>query len=170
MSARPPAFETLLERYERPLVRYALSFTASLEDARDAVQDTFIQLHQALPTLDPDRVAPWLFTVCRNRTVDQHRKQRRLIPMDTATLELEPETAPSPAEDLQQSETTAQLHRLIAELPERQREAVKLKFIAGLDYQQISQAMDTTIGNVGYLIHHGVQALRQKWTALESLS
>lgn len=168
MSACPPAFETLLERYERPLIRYALSYTASLEDARDAVQDTFLQLHQALPSLAPDRIAPWLFTVCRNRAVDQHRKQRRLIPMDTDTLELEPETAPSPAEDLQQSETAAELYRLIAELPERQREAVKLKFIAGLDYQQISQAMDTTIGNVGYLLHHGVQALRQKWTALET--
>lgn len=168
MSARPPSFETLLERYERPLVRYAVSFTASLEDARDAVQDTFIKLNQALPTLDPDRIAPWLFTVCRNHAVDRYRKQRRLIPMDTATLELEPENAPSPAESMQHSETAAELHRLIAELPERQREAVKLKFIAGLDYKEISQAMDTTIGNVGYLIHHGVQALRQKWTALET--
>jgi RNA polymerase sigma-70 factor (ECF subfamily) len=90
--------------------------------------------------------------------------------MDTATLELEspPDPAPSPSEDLEHAETATALHHLINQLPDRQREAVKLKFIAGLDYKQISQAMDTTIGNVGYLIHHGVQALRQKWTAQET--
>lgn len=170
MSDRPSLFESLLERYQRPLVRYALTYTPNLEDARDIVQDTFIKLSAALPTLDPDRIAPWLFTVCKNHAVDHHRKHHRLIPMETATLELEspPDTAPSPSEDLEHSETTTELHRLIAQLPQRQREAVKLKFIAGLDYQQISQAMDTTIGNVGYLIHHGVQSLRQKWTALET--
>lgn len=170
MSAPTLAFSTLLDRYQRPLVRYALSFTPNLEDARDIVQDTFIKLSTALPSLDPDRIAPWLFTVCKNHAIDHHRKHHRLIAMDSATLELEspPDSAPSPSEDLEHSETATELHRLIAQLPERQREAVKLKFIAGLDYQQISQAMDTTIGNVGYLIHHGVQALRQKWTAQET--
>ncbi len=170
MSDRPSLFESLLERYQRPLVRYALTYTPNLEDARDIVQDTFIKFSAALPSLDPERIAPWLFTVCKNHAVDHHRKHHRLIPMETAALELEspPDTAPSPSEDLEHSETATELHRLIAQLPERQREAVKLKFIAGLDYKQISQAMDTTIGNVGYLIHHGVQSLRQKWTALET--
>lgn len=170
MSDRPSLFESLLERYQRPLVCYALTYTPNIEDARDIVQDTFIKLSAALPSLDPERIAPWLFTVCKNHAVDHHRKHHRLIPMETAALELEspPDTAPSPSEDLEHSETATELHRLIAQLPERQREAVKLKFIAGLDYKQISQAMDTTIGNVGYLIHHGVQSLRQKWTALET--
>lgn len=170
MSDRHSLFESLLERYQRPLVRYALTYTPNLEDARDIVQDTFIKLSAAIPSIDPDRVAPWLFTVCKNHAVDHHRKHHRLIPMETATLELEspPDSAPSPSEDLEHSETATELHRLIAQLPERQREAVKLKFIAGLDYKQISQAMDTTIGNVGYLIHHGVQSLRQKWTAFDT--
>jgi DNA-directed RNA polymerase specialized sigma24 family protein len=57
------------------------------------------------------------------------------------------------------------LRELIETLPVRQREAVRLKFIAGLDYQQISAAMQTSIGNVGYLIHHGVAALKTKWQA-----
>jgi RNA polymerase sigma-70 factor (ECF subfamily) len=170
MSLPPSPFETLLDRFQRPLIRYALTFTPNLEDARDIVQDTFIKLASALPSLDPDRIAPWLFTVCKNQSVDHHRKHHRLIPMDSATLELEspPDPSPSPSEDLEHAETSSTLHHLISQLPDRQREAVKLKFIAGLDYQQISQAMDTSIGNVGYLIHHGVQALRQKWTAQES--
>jgi RNA polymerase sigma-70 factor (ECF subfamily) len=170
MSPPPSSFETLLDRFQRPLIRYALTFTPNLEDARDIVQDTFVKLASALPSLDPDRIAPWLFTVCKNQSVDHHRKLHRLIPMDSATLELEspPGPAPSPSEDLEHAETATALHHLINQLPDRQREAVKLKFIAGLDYKQISQAMDTTIGNVGYLIHHGVQALRQKWTAQET--
>lgn len=43
-----------------------------------------------------------------------------------------------------------------------------LKFIAGLDYKEMSRVMKTSIGNVGYLIHHGVQSLRQKWREMEA--
>jgi RNA polymerase sigma-70 factor (ECF subfamily) len=69
---------------------------------------------------------------------------------------------------MDRSETSTTLRQLIDTLPSRQQEAVRLKFIAGLDYQQISAAMKTSIGNVGYLIHHGVAALRTKWQAMEN--
>jgi RNA polymerase sigma-70 factor (ECF subfamily) len=69
---------------------------------------------------------------------------------------------------MESRETAATLRSLIETLPTRQREAVRLKFITGLDYKEISQVMKTSIGNVGYLIHHGVQSLRTKWQELEA--
>ena len=59
------------------------------------------------------------------------------------------------------------LHRMINELPAKQRQAVWLKFVIDLNYQEISQIMETSIGNVGYLIHHGVVGMRTKWKTLE---
>jgi RNA polymerase sigma-70 factor (ECF subfamily) len=85
--------------------------------------------------------------------------------METETLDLETSTSPAPNDAMEQRETATALRELIETLPVRQREAVRLKFIAGLDYQQISAAMQTSIGNVGYLIHHGVAALKTKWQA-----
>lgn len=161
-------FHDALERYERPLVRYAHGYTGDLEDARDVVQDVFVKLSQNLASVDADKLAPWLFTVCKNRALDHQRKRQRIIVMDVETLDQEASPAPAPDARLQASETAAALHGLIATLPERQREAVRLKFISGLEYKEISQVMKTSIGNVGYLIHHGVQALRVKWQEREA--
>lgn len=167
MSDSHDLFLETLRRYERPLIRYAHGYTGDLEDARDIVQDVLVKLSQSIATLDHERLAPWLFTVCRNRALDHHRKHQRLVVMETETLDLEAAAGPSPEEELEKRETATTLRELIETLPTRQREAVRLKFIAGLDYQQISAAMKTSIGNVGYLIHHGVNALKAKWQAHE---
>lgn len=167
MSDSHDLFLETLQRYERPLIRYAHGYTGDLEDARDIVQDVFVKLSQHLGTLDHERLAPWLFTVCRNRALDHHRKHQRIVVMETETLDLEASADPAPNDAMEKRETATALRELIETLPVRQREAVRLKFIAGLDYQQISAAMQTSIGNVGYLIHHGVAALKTKWQALD---
>ena len=160
-------FLETLERYERPLIRYAHSYTQDLEEARDVVQDVFLKLSQNLATLDVERLAPWLFTVCKNRALDHQRKHQRIIVMEVETLDQEASADPSPGDAMESRETAATLRGLIDTLPARQREAVRLKFISGLEYKEISQVMKTSIGNVGYLIHHGVQALRVKWRETE---
>ena len=161
-------FLAALERYERPLIRYAHSYTSDLEEARDVVQDVFLKLSQNITSVDPDRLASWLFTVCKNRALDHQRKHSRLIVMETESFDQEASTSPRPGDDLESRETAAALRSLIEKLPTRQREAVTLKFISGLDYKEISQVMKTSIGNVGYLIHHGVQSLRTKWQEHEA--
>lgn len=161
-------FNETLQRYERPLIRYAQSLVGQLDDARDIVQDVFLRLSQAIHTVDPERMAPWLFTVCKNRATDHLRKHQRLVVMETETLDLEAAPDSPPDFDLQQEETSATLHRLLGTLPEKQREAIRMKFIAGLSYKEISTVMKTSVGNVGYLIHHGVNAMREQWLALES--
>jgi RNA polymerase sigma factor (sigma-70 family) len=157
-----------LERYEKPLIRYALNYVGQVEDARDIVQDVFLRLSQSLMLVDRSRIAPWLFTVCKNRSTDHLRKHHRLIAMETETLDLEESPTRRPGEDLEMQEDVGTMHRLLAKLPEKQREAIRLKFIAGLSYKEISDAMSTSIGNVGYLIHHGIQAMREQWQTQES--
>lgn len=157
-----------LERYERPLIRYALNFTGDLEEARDVVQDTFLRLSQQPRLPEAERLAPWLFTVCKNRALDYQRKHARLVVTEVAVLDQQTSEAAWPGAAMETRENAAALRSLIEQLPARQREAVTLKFIAGLDYKEMSQVMKTSIGNVGYLIHHGVQALRQKWREMEA--
>jgi RNA polymerase sigma-70 factor (ECF subfamily) len=157
-----------LERYEKPLIRYAQNYVGQLDDARDIVQDVFIRLSQSLATLDQDRLAPWLFTVCKNRATDHLRKHHRIVPMDTELLDLETSPAAGPGEELEHQENLTSMKDLLLKLPEKQREAIRLKFIADLSYKEISEVMKTSIGNVGYLIHHGIQTLREQWAALDA--
>ena len=161
-------FHQTLERYEKPLIRYALNFVGQLDDARDIVQDVFLRLSQQLGGVEADRIAPWLFTVCKNRATDHLRKHHRLVTTENDTLDQEESATEAPGAGLEREDDASTLRQLLARLPEKQREAIQLKFIAGLSYKEISEAMKTSVGNVGYLIHHGIQTMKEQWQALEA--
>jgi RNA polymerase sigma factor (sigma-70 family) len=150
-----------LERYERPLISFAKEITGDLEAARDAVQETFLRLsRQDVEALEP-RLTPWLFCVCRNCALDHNRKIVRFSaePVD----EDSPSDGPSPAALALASEDHAQLRSLVARLPQRQRELVKLKFEAGLSYKEMSEAMRMSVSHVGVQLHEAIQTLRSQW-------
>ena len=52
------------------------------------------------------------------------------------------------------------VQRLVTQLPERQQEAVRLKFQGGLSYREIADVMDTTVNNVGVLLHTAIKSIR----------
>lgn len=149
-----------LERYERPLVSYARSITGELESARDAVQETFLRLsRQDLDAIQP-RLAPWLFFVCRNCALDHQRKVVRLTHVVDDTV---PDSRPSPSDEAGAGEDAAQLRSLVARLPERQREIVRLKYDAGLTYREIAEVMKITANHVGVQLHTAIATLRIQW-------
>lgn len=171
MSDRDPDHAFLLaalDRYERPIIHYAHGIVGEIDQARDIAQEVFIKLSQSLASLDRERLAPWLFTVCRNRALDHRRKHQRLVPMELEVLDREPSAQAGPDEAMEDKEFRHALKRWIAQLPDKQRDAVRLKFEAGLSYKEISDTLQTSIGNVGTLIHLGVATLRQQWLAMNA--
>jgi len=166
-------FHQALTRYERPLISYAKSITGDWDSAKDAVQETFLRLsRENLKNLEP-RLAAWLFAVCRTRAIDYRRKVVRFVSSEDGNLESTPAESLEPHAQMAQAEDRAQLSELIARLPEKQREVVKLKFEAGLSYREISDVTKHSIGNVGFLLHTAIQTLRRQWnqtTHLPTLS
>ena len=153
--------EPILERFERPLLQYAASIACNGENARDVVQDTFLRLAQHGP-MEPDHLAPWLFTVCRNRAIDLRRKESRTIAMNEEHHELT-SNEPDPAARLENKEESTHLTRLLQRLPDNQREVLRLRFQCDLSYREISEITQLAEGNVGFLIHTGIKTLRQLW-------
>lgn len=162
-----PAAQDILTRYERPLLAFALHHCRDAETARDTVQDTFLRYFRDRPDGELEALAPWLFTVCRRLLIDHQRKHHRIVPMNAATaLTLDTaidESAAPPDRAAVQSDDTSRLRHLITSLPERQRELVRLKFEAGLSYRDIAAATGLTVTNVGTLLHHAVQSLREQF-------
>lgn len=174
-AAAPPPPERVrllaaLERFERPLIAFAKSICGDIETARDAVQDTFLKLAKQPPAGDVESLAPWLFTVCRNRLISLQRKNQRLIPMETLTLPEAADPAPSPAAEAENRETSSHLAQLIATLPARQQDLLRLKFQSGLSYRDIAAATGLTVTNVGTLLHQTLETLRRKYQATETLN
>lgn len=168
-----PALEivSLMNRYERPLVRYAQSIVGELDAARDVVQDTFIKYVRAAAgeasagaaagdeSEDARHVESWLFTVTRNGALDHLRKHSRIIPMPLPD-DRRSEGA-SPDEELANRESAEWLLRLLDALTPNQREVIRLKFQNDLSYKEIADVTGLSATNVGFLLHVGLKKLRE---------
>lgn len=142
-----------LDRFERPLIAYAYRYTGDLEIARDVVQDTFLRLCQADAARLNGRLAGWLYTVCRNRALDVCKKERRMEPLGDGQAEAVPSMAPCPSTQAADSETHRMILETVAELPETQQEAFRLKFQDGLTYREISAVTGMPVSTVSYQVH-----------------
>ena len=169
---RHPPLRDAIARYHRPLVAYALSQTGNLQRAQDAAQDTLLTLcqqtnerleHNILP-----RLAPWLFTVCRNRVIDLHRKESRMTATDTHQLDHALPSGQGPAEQAEAHDQQDHLLSLVASLPSQQREVVQLRFQGKLAYREIAEVTGHSVSYVGVLLHDAMVSLRQQLTALNA--
>ena len=168
----PPDLITLLDRYERPLIRYACSMVGDLDSARDIVQEAFIKVAQSgMPAdggagrngagrveLCDSHAEAWLFTVVRNRSLDHLRKHSRIIPMTIP--DDRPCSAPGPSATLERRECADSIFDLLDALSPNQREVIRLKFQNDLSYREIADVTKLTVTNIGFLIHTGLKKLR----------
>ena len=146
-----------LDRYEGPLLRYAASLVGSAA-AADVVQDTIL----ALCRTGRERIAglaPWLFTVCRNRALDCVREGRRLQPLEQDELR-SPDTEPGQQAEAQQA--LERVEALLVTLTDKQRQVVLLKFSGGLSYKEIAEVMALSVSHVGVLLHTAIGRLRAR--------
>jgi RNA polymerase sigma factor (sigma-70 family) len=164
----------LLDRYERPLVRYAWSILGDLEAARDVVQEAFIRLCGREESGDgsqnvdsggshsessPARhTEAWLFTVTRNLSIDHQRKLSRIVYMPQTDDRTADE--PGPGAVLEAQETHDSIFGLLEHLSDNQREVIRLKFQNDLSYKEIAAITQLSVTNVGFLLHTGLKKLR----------
>jgi RNA polymerase sigma-70 factor (ECF subfamily) len=157
-----------VEQYQASLLRYATRLVGDPDRARDVVQDTFVRLlSQPVQAID-GHLAEWLFTVCRNRAFDVHRKEGRMKHFEEGEAERVTAHEPRPGTELESAETNAAVLSLIGRLPPNQQEVIRLKFQNGFSYKEISRITKLSIGNVGFLIHTAVKSLRREWAASAS--
>ena len=156
----PDWIQSVLARYEQPLIRYAAHITRDLERAREVVQDTILKLYRHKSSLEEDHLAPWLYTVCRNGALDVRRKEKRMTGLDGARLQQVPIKPSFPAA-LEQNEQMAEVMNILDTLPANQQEVIRLKFQGDLSYREISRIANLSVSNVGFLIHTGLKTIRE---------
>lgn len=154
---------TLLQRFELPLLQFATRILGDRDRARDVVQETFVQWQQTERRQTDSAPAKWLFTVCRNRSLNICRKEKRMTYLDEEILEKEPAAAPLPNEQIERAEATNFLLRIVATLPPRQQEVLQLKFQNDLSYQEISEITKLSTNHVGVLLHNALKTLRERY-------
>jgi RNA polymerase sigma-70 factor (ECF subfamily) len=102
----------------------------------------------------------WLFTVARNVGIDYLRTLRAHEPLEVAIGTAADGTVQDAAEH---ASDLTRLAKLTADLPERERELIALKYGAGLSNRLIAQLAGLSESNVGVILHRTVQTLRSQW-------
>jgi len=154
----PEAFAALYDLYVDRVHAYAYRFLGSTAEAQDVTSQAFLT---ALANIRRFRwraggFGAWLFRIARNQAISTLRQQARLGPfLDTGTLGSDPE------EEAARRETLVRLRALVAELPPRQREAVYLKYSAGLENPEIAAVTGRSVSAVSSLLHRATARLRE---------
>ncbi len=158
-----------VDQYEKPLTRYARRLLGDFDLAADAVQHAFLALCGEPRGRVGDRVAPWLYRVCRNRAVDHLRRAGReqSLVADPAANTLretaafhEDASSIDPAIAVERADLASRLHELLRDLPASQRETIDL-WCEGFSYREIAAISGRQEGHVRVLAHRGLTALRQ---------
>jgi RNA polymerase sigma factor (sigma-70 family) len=145
------AFEALVGRYQSRLLAFCRHMLSSREDAEDVLQEVFAAAFNAI--LGDDReinVRPWLYRIARNRSLN-HLRKAQAIGVDSMDVHLS-EHGLTTADKVHKREEFRQLMSDVQDLPETQRTALLLREIDALSYEQIAEAMETTVPSVKSLL------------------
>jgi RNA polymerase sigma-70 factor (ECF subfamily) len=144
------SLEEVFSEEESPLLRYAFGLLGRRELAEEVVQDAFLKLHEHWDAVEVPRA--WLFRCVRNLAYNVLRKNKRET-LDETTGERET-AAERPDEELGKMEAIGMVQMLVAEMGERDRSMVRMKYFQGMKYQEIAEKLEMSVGNVGYRLHH----------------
>lgn len=162
------AFRRLVTEYSAGIYSMLLRLTDNAEDASDLTQETFLNAFKAIGKFRGESgIKTWLYRIAINRSRNRFRwwKSRRrskMVSIDSVKVDderplhetLEGKT-PDPETLAISSERQYQLRTALASLPENFREAVILRDIEGLSYEEIAEAVGINVGTVKSRIARG---------------
>jgi RNA polymerase sigma-70 factor (ECF subfamily) len=137
-------------------------------DAFDVSQEAFLRAFQRLASFDASRpLRPWLLTIARNLCIDELRRRGRLEPASVVDVGgTHSESLSERDGAIEVREQTERVVQALADLPERQREALLLFHQDQLSYREIAEVIGVPIGTVMTWIHRARQALRARLEVL----
>jgi RNA polymerase sigma-70 factor (ECF subfamily) len=134
---REAVFESLLRTHEQMVLRVAYRMLGSRDDAEDAAQEVFLRLHRHFERIDlAGAVQSWLYKTTMNVCYDQIRRRRPSEP-----IEIEVPQPASQLSGLLGDERRQLLADALLRLPERERAAVVLREIEGLETREVAEVL-----------------------------
>jgi RNA polymerase sigma-70 factor (ECF subfamily) len=159
------AFMTIIRLYQQKVFVMAYSILRNREDALDAVQETFLRLYQKAGLYKPGHsFQGWLLQMAKNISIDSYRKhQKKRQEWETSKpIEEIPVAAEDRASDSAASDLRSAFGRSVEKLAKRQKMVFVMRHYNELQFNEISEAMQISVGTAKSLHFKAVQNLR-KW-------
>src|ERR1700749_4138859 len=150
-SGNAGAFEMIVDRYQGRLLGFCRQMLGSTEDAEGVLQEVFGNAYRAMLADEREiNLRPWLYRITPNRCLNLLRKP---IADAQESMDMVPEVeAASTAEKVHNREEFRQIIADVNKLPETQRSALLLREMDALSYEEIADAMETTVPSVKSLL------------------
>jgi RNA polymerase sigma-70 factor (ECF subfamily) len=164
--ASPASFRALYELNRLPVFRYVYALTGgSQEDAEDLTAETFLRAWKARHQFhgEMDSAIGWLIGIAKRLVIDTYRRTVR----ETRDLPTDLPGEDTPEQTAVHEEQQKFLLRLVAELPDEQREMVILRYLLGWRVNDIARHMGATENRISVSLHRTLSKLREQWTEID---
>jgi RNA polymerase sigma-70 factor, ECF subfamily len=147
-------FAAIYERYRLPVYRYMRAQGVDEDDATEHTAETFERAFRSLGRYRPrgGGLAAWLFRIARNAHIDERRRTSRIAVLDDRAREIR-------ATD--DADLAIDLRRLVAGLPAPTRDAIALRYAAGLTAREIGEVIGKRSDAVQKVIERGLDTIRE---------
>ncbi len=161
------AYAVLVERYKVLVHDLVSRMLGDTSDAEDIAQDAFVKAYLSLRDFRGEsRFSTWVCRIALNRCKDVLRKQRRapwtrLRHEDGPAVTEVPDDQETAVDSMERCEREARLHRALARLPVKYREAVVLRHIEGMEFHEIGRVLAIAAGAAKVRAFRGREMLRR---------
>jgi RNA polymerase sigma-70 factor (ECF subfamily) len=166
LSGDAAAWEEIVARFRRRVFHIAYKFTGKHDLAEDLTQDIFLKVFKSLDKFHRDAdFSTWLSSVARHYCIDHYRaskREREVLVEDLLAFDLAPASSGNPQRALEEHDLRNQLRRGLDQLPDKLREAVVLRDLQGLTYQEMAERLSLPEGTVKSRINRGREELTRR--------
>lgn len=162
------AFEILVQRYKNPLANFVFRYLGDYESCNDVVQETMIKVYKNKELYKTiAKFSTWIYTIAGNlaKTELQRRKRKRTFSIHNYGEENEtfdiPDSSAGPERISDGAMKEKMIQDALLEIPQAYREAVVLRDIQEMSYEEISEILGITVGTVKSRINRGRAQLQE---------
>ena len=168
------AVSQLLERHTRRVRDYVRMMVKDNDVADDLTQEILIKVVKVLDEgryTDKGRFQPWLLRIAHNRVLDYFRAQKQVKTINESSvgydiLGSKNMAEPSIEEEIISEQRAEEIRAVVDELPEEQREVVKMRYYEGLSFKEIAEltgvSINTALGRMRYALINMRQLIKKK--------
>lgn len=153
------AWEFIVRQHHHRIYNLAYRFTGRFDEAEDLTQEVFLKVYRTLDAYrsETGALGSWMIRVARNHVIDHYRKHKteRAQTDPLGEEDATPAKLPSPARSLEQRELSERIHRALLKISEDLREAVILRDLEEMTYEEIAEIMKVPLGTVKSRINRG---------------
>ena len=160
---REKAFKRLVQEYKERLYWHIRKLVLDHDDANDFVQNTFIKVYLNINKFKGESsLFTWMYRIATNESINFIKSKSSKMGLQNQ------EWIESKAEGLQSDsyfdgdEAALILQKLVAKLPEKQRIVFNMRYFDGMNYESISQILETSVGALKASYHHASTKIKSK--------